>query len=202
MSILFNRIAPIYGLFFKYQRKHYQDILEKIKGEVDLKEYRNIIDLGCGTGALCSVFADLGMEVTGVDSASAMLEVATKKTKGSGIRYYQGNILEKLPFDDNSFELVFASYVAHGLKKRERKKMYEEMSRLSSKLVILHDYNNERALLTDIVEWLEGGDYFNFIKIIDKELKENFKDVKIVDIPGRAAWYVCSIDKKGSIDHE
>lgn len=191
MSILFNRIAPIYGLFFKYQRKHYQDILVKIKGEVDLKEYRNIIDLGCGTGALCSVFADLGMEVTGVDSASAMLEIASKKTKGSGIRYYQGNILEKLPFDDNSFELVFASYVAHGLKKRERKKMYEEMSRLSSKLVILHDYNKVRSPLIDLAEWLERGDYFNFINIVEEELGDNFKDVKVIDIDKSASWYIC-----------
>ena len=193
MSILFNRIAPIYGLFFKYQRKYFQDILEKIKGEVDLKEYRNIIDLGCGTGALCSVFAELGMEVTGVDSASAMLEVASKKTKRSGIRYYQGNILEKLPFDDNSFELVFASYVAHGLKKRERKKMYEEMSRLSSKLVILHDYNKVRSPLIDLAEWLERGDYFNFINIVEEELVDNFKDVKVIDIDKSASWYICRI---------
>lgn len=191
MSILFNRIAPIYGLFFNYQRKHYQNILEKIKGEIDLKKYRNVIDLGCGTGALCSVFADMGLEVTGVDSARGMLKVATKKTKGYGIRYYQGNILEKLPFDDNSFEVVFASYVAHGLKKRERKKMYEEMSRLSSKLVILHDYNKVRSPLIDLAEWLERGDYFNFINIVEEELGDNFKDVKVIDIDKSASWYIC-----------
>ncbi len=195
MSILFNRIAPIYGLFFNYQRKHYLDILKKIKGEINLKEYSNIIDFGCGTGALCSALADIGMVVTGVDSASKMLKVAIKQTRGTDIKFHHGNILERLPFDDNSFDLVIASYVAHVLKKTERKKMYEEMSRISSKLVILHDYNKVRSPLIDLVEWLERGDYFNFIKIVEEELQDNFKEVKVIDIDKSTAWYICRTKK-------
>lgn len=193
MSILFNRIAPIYGLFFNYQRKHYLDILKKIEGKIDLKEYRSIIDFGCGTGALCSALADIGMDVTGVDSASKMLKVAIKKTRGTDIKFHHGNILEKLPFADNSFDLVIASYVAHGLKKSERRIMYEEMSRISSKLVILHDYNKVRSPLIDLVEWLGRGDYFNFINIVEDELGDNFKEVKVFDIDKSTAWYICRI---------
>jgi ubiquinone/menaquinone biosynthesis C-methylase UbiE len=196
MSRLFDRIAPIYGLFFNYQRKHYQEILNKIKGDIDLKEYSNIIDFGCGTGALCLALENKGLEVTGVDSSSQMLKVAIRKTRGTNIKYYQGSILEKLPFEDNSFDIVIASYVAHGLKRDERVKMYREMSRLTSNLVILHDYNKKRSLLTDIVEWLERGDYFNFIKNVEEELRDSFTEVRIIDINERAAWYVCKNDVK------
>lgn len=196
MSRLFNRIAPIYGLFFNYQRKHYQEILNKIQGEIDLKEYSNIIDFGCGTGALCLALENKGLDVTGVDSASEMLKVAIRNTRGTNIKYHQGSILEKLPFEDYSFDIVIASYVAHGLKRSERVKMYREMSRLASSLVILHDYNKNRSLLTDFVEWLERGDYFNFIKTVEEELRENFSDVKVIDIDKSAAWYVCKNDSK------
>ncbi len=193
MSSLFDRIAPIYGLFFNYQKNHYNKILNNIESEINLKEYDTIIDFGCGTGALCSALYDKDIEVTGVDSASRMLKVAVKKTIGSDIKFYEGSILDKLPFDDNSFDIAIASYVAHGLKKDERKKMYKEMSRLSSNLVIIHDYNEKRSLISDIVEWLERGDYFNFIKTVKEELSDNFAEVKVIDIDIRAAWYVCKI---------
>ena len=35
---------------------------------------------------------------------------------------------------------------------------------------VLLDYNEHRSLTTDIAEWLEGGDYFNFIVSIRNEL--------------------------------
>lgn len=199
MSMLFNRIAPIYGLYFNSQKRYYQKILNNIQNDyqnkIDLKDSRSIIDFGCGTGALCSALNDKGLDVTGVDSASNMLKVAIKKTKDTDIKYYEGSILERLPFDDNSFDIAIASYVAHGLKSSERQKMYKEMSRLSRGLVIIHDYNDKRSLLTDIVEWLERGDYFNFIKVVKEELRNNFAEVKVINIDKGAAWYVCN--KKG-----
>ncbi len=193
MSSLFNRIAPIYGLFFNYQRNHYLKTINNVQNEIDLREYSNIIDFGCGTGALCSALIDKNLDVTGVDYARKMLKVAIKKTKHTSIKYVEGSILEKLPFDENSFDIAIASYVAHGLKSSERSKMYKEMSRLSKNLVIIHDYNDKRSLLTDIVEWLERGDYFNFIKIVKDELEDNFAEVKVINIDRRAAWYVCKV---------
>ena len=70
--------------------------------------------------------------------------------------------------------------------------MYAEMSRISKHLVILHDYNENRGLFTDIIEWLERGDYFNFIKKVKYELKETFRDVNVINVAEKAAWYVCS----------
>lgn len=36
----------------------------------------SVLDLGCGTGKLCCTLAELGHEVTGVDPAAAMLDIA------------------------------------------------------------------------------------------------------------------------------
>ncbi len=80
----------------------------------------------------------------------------------------------RLPFASKSFEIVLAAYVAHGMQPEQRLELYSEMKRLSRYLVILHEYNQNRSLLTNIVEYAEGGDYFNFIRIVEDELKGGF----------------------------
>ena len=69
--------------------------------------------------------------------------------------------------------------------------MYAEMSRTAKHLVIIHDHNQKRSVLTNIIEWFEGGDYFNFIKKVEGELKEHFHDVRVIGVDLQAAWYVC-----------
>jgi ubiquinone/menaquinone biosynthesis C-methylase UbiE len=54
-NVLFNLIAPIYGLFYTRQKSRYTSIVESVKSEMDISAFDTIIDVGCGTGALCSV---------------------------------------------------------------------------------------------------------------------------------------------------
>ncbi len=76
--------------------------------------------------------------------------------------------------------------------------MYAEMSRVAKEFVIIYDYNDNRGIFTNIIEWLEGGNYFNFIKNAEPEMKECllemkscFSDVYIVNVDIRANWYIC-----------
>lgn len=48
---------------------------------------QRILDLGCGTGLLCSAYAAQGHDVTGVDPSSAMLEVARRKPHGGEVAW-------------------------------------------------------------------------------------------------------------------
>ena len=50
-----------------------------------------VLDLGCGTGTLCSALADAGHEVTGVDPAAAMLSVARNKPRARNIEWLQSS---------------------------------------------------------------------------------------------------------------
>lgn len=188
---VFDLIAPIYGLFYNYQRKHYNAVLDRLQNKLDFSAYKNIIDIGCGTGALCSVLNQRGFVVTGVDPVRKMLGIAMGKQENTEIEFIQANALERLPFEDKSFDVSIASYVAHGLKGYERKLMYDEMSRITNHLAIIYDYNEKRAVLTDTVEWLEGGDYFNFIKEAKSEMTDSFGDVRIIDVDLQASWYIC-----------
>lgn len=55
VSILVVIIAPVYGLFFRWQVRNYRNILADVKDELDFSTCRSVIDIGCGTGALCRV---------------------------------------------------------------------------------------------------------------------------------------------------
>lgn len=196
--LLFNTIAPVYGLFFRRQKRKFSEVIGRVQPEIDLSSFTNILDVGCGTGALCSVLKEIGLEVTGIEPAEKMLRIAKRKTKDQAITLMQANVLEGLPFKDNAFELSIASYVAHGLKPEERKRLYKEMGRVTKEYVVIYDYNQKRSALTSFVEWAEGGDYFRFIRNAEKEmkgcvseLKSCFSEVRVVNVDTRAAWYIC-----------
>lgn len=193
MSV-FDKIAPIYGMFFDFQVKYFSRIIEKVKKEdFDITKYKNVLDVGCGTGALLKVLHCEGLEVKGVDASPRMLAQAKKRLKDLPIDLIQVIPGERLPFSDKSFDVVITSYVVHGLKPDERIKLYKEMKRLAKEVVVIYDYNENRALLTTIIEWLEGGDYFNFIKVVERELSKIFDDVRKINVDTRAAWYICDV---------
>lgn len=198
-SLLFNLIAPIYGLFYDRQKSRYATVIDSVSEVLDLTSYDTVLDIGCGTGALCSVLKEKGLAVTGIDPADKMLRIAKRQPENKAITFIQANVLESLPFENKTFDISIASYVAHGLQKNERKKMYAEMSRVSKSKVIIYDYNQKRGLLTSIIEWLEHGDYFRFIKVAKEEMEqcvfemdECFSEVKVVDVDVKAAWYICT----------
>jgi ubiquinone/menaquinone biosynthesis C-methylase UbiE len=196
---LFNAIAPIYGLFYFRQKKRFIEVIDRVSSELDLSICKTILDVGCGTGALCSVFHEIGFKVTGIDPAKNMLNIAKTRTDNKDIQFILADVLRQLPFVDKSFDISIASYVAHGLQKNERIQLYSEMSRVTKQAVIIYDYNQNRSFLTSLIEWLERGDYFRFIRSAEEEMtncisemKRCFSKVTVIDVDKRASWYICT----------
>ncbi len=71
-----------------------------------------MLDVGCGTGFVISLAADVFEEIHGVDPTPAML--ARVETGAGNITLHQG-VAEQLPFEDASFDLVTAYSVLHHL---------------------------------------------------------------------------------------
>lgn len=80
-----------------------------------LKASLKILDLGCGRGDFLEVFKSLGFHVAGVDSSKATLE------KLSGL--YEVKLCDlkkdKIPYSDNSFDLIFSKSVLEHLENPE-----------------------------------------------------------------------------------
>jgi ubiquinone/menaquinone biosynthesis C-methylase UbiE len=186
---LFHRIALPYSWFFAGQSRSYARCFQLGRSALPDPAGKQALDLGCGTGAFTAALRKEGWNAQGVDIAPGMLAQAHKK----GLSCALGDVLQGLSLADRSFDLVSAAYVAHGLRKDDRQRLYTEMRRLSRGIVLFHDYTPDRHPLTSFIEWLEDGDYFNFIKTGEEEMRAVFSDVIVVRVGPRAAWYICSI---------
>ncbi len=124
-----------------------------------------------------------------------MVKIAKKRAKNQNIDYHIDNVLNGLDIKDNEFDISVASYVAHGLKKQDRIAMYKEMKRVTKNKVLLFEYNQKQNIFINIIEFLEGGDYFNFIKEVKNELNDCFEKVTIFPLNEYKALYICDVLK-------
>ncbi len=189
---LFDKLSPFYSRLFERQRLNYARIFINMD-QCNLSNFSTILDVGCGNGAMASVFTDLGLKTFAVDHSLGMLRVAKSQQENSKVGFCLGSSLSGLPYSENSFDIVMAAFVAHGMKADMRLKLYQEMKRVGKHLVILHDYNEERSVVSSIAEWAEGGDYFNFIRVVKNELKDFFGNLEIVETEKNSCCYVCNV---------
>ena len=192
---LFNVIAYFYQWFFKGQAKGYSENIEKYGKHLNIPKGGKILDIGCGTGAFGYAFKlkDESYEVQGIDIAKKMVARAKKKNK---LVCEHGDILEGLRFPDNSFDLVIAGMVLHGLDKKKREVFYKETSRITKEYVLFQDYSPDRKWYISFIEWIERGDYFNFVRAIPEEFENNFDQVQIFKINPHTDWYLCKKPSK------
>ncbi|MCC6612495.1 MAG: class I SAM-dependent methyltransferase [Anaerolineae bacterium] len=88
----------------------------------DLAQIRpgdSVLDVGCGTGDLTLVAkARAGSDgwVCGIDAAPEMIEVARAKALKQGREIdFRVEAIERLPFDDDSFDVALSSMMMHHL---------------------------------------------------------------------------------------
>lgn len=53
-----------------------------------------IVDIGCGTGTMCSILSDRGYDMIGIDSSDSMLNVAREKSEEKNILYLLQDMTE------------------------------------------------------------------------------------------------------------
>lgn len=75
-------------------------------------EGRQVLDAGCGSGALSAALLAKGAIVTGFDASPAMVELARERLRGAA-DLHVADITQPLPFDDDTFDDVVVSLVLH-----------------------------------------------------------------------------------------
>lgn len=197
---IFDLIAGIYNLFYPLQRIWYRKVLSAGEKSVPWDQVHDVLDVGCGTGAFASLWADSGCNVVGADASAKMVNRARRNTRSyASVKIIQANAVTGLPFEDNSFDLAFCSYVAHGLSRKHRLQLYREMCRVSRIMIIIHDYSPKRSIMIDAVETLEGGDYFNFIQNVHEEMNSHICSLKVLPVGKRSSWYICTKEGTGEV---
>lgn len=187
---LFNKIARIYSLFFRYQVSHFRRIIPSELVEAGTGDGATVLDIGCGSGALAFYMMSLGFRVTAIDAAPSMIRYARRHARPGVLEFVVADGSAGLPFRDRSFDFVVSSYVLHGMDSYQRMEVMKEAKRLATKKVLFYDYY-KRNCITDFVERLEGGDYLHFVENGMSEMKEVFGDIVRVKTGSNMAWHIC-----------
>ncbi len=183
---LFNKIAPYYQLFFKYQVWHYGKIVDKNIDLIEDKNIETVLDIGCGTGAFGYVFKERSFSVTGIDVAPEMV----KRGLSNDLYCKQGDIKNGLATEDNSYDMVISAMVAHGLDEKTRLKFLKETKRISKKIVLIQDYKFQRKFFVDLIEKFEGGGYFNYINKGQAQFNQVFDKLSTYEVSRNLNWYL------------
>lgn len=106
--------------------------LKKEKG-LPMSDLR-VLDLGCGTGRNSNYLAERGNLVFGLDLAANALKLASERAEKAGLseqtKYLRRSIGDKLPFEDNSFDLILDITASNSIKSSEREVYLKESSRV------------------------------------------------------------------------
>lgn len=99
---------PNHGLHNETQHQAWLNVLHQLTGPSPLRA----IDIGCGTGFLTLLLAELGHAVTGVDLAPEMLELARQKAAQTGLTAeFRLGDAEGLDDPDGSYDLIVARHL-------------------------------------------------------------------------------------------
>ena len=128
---------------FNYDPKYWKEVIPDFQKHFNLSSKDSILDVGCAKGFMIFDFERLipGISVRGVDISNyaienAKLEVRKKCSVANA---------KKLPFSDNSFDIVISITTLHNLEIEDLKVSLNEIQRVSKRgsFITLDAYRNE-----------------------------------------------------------
>jgi len=184
---IFDLIAPFYGWIEKHQVENYVNAISILDNEIGIKGKR-VLDVGTGTGAWAGMFLTKNAkEVWAMDLSPKMVEEGKKKHPE--INFLTGDAEDLKDIEDESFDIVTASFVLHGVKEDRRRKMLSEMKRISRGHVVIHDFNGQTGWAVGVLEAFERSDFKNFKVNFFDELKSFFTHARKVEtVPGNGLY--------------
>ena len=128
-------------------------------GLLQLISGKRVVDLGCGSGRLSTLFAEAGNHVTGVDNSEEQIKLALETTRGLPLPpnpEFRVGSMEATELMDESFDVVLLSQsLHHAANPREVLREAHRLAAPKGQLLILD-------LLAHEEDWLRGkfGDFW------------------------------------------
>jgi len=177
-EFIFDFIAPFYGYIDNLLSDGFTKTCIKLNDEIPLSEL-SILDIGTGTGAWISNISKFSNKKSvGTDFSKKMLHQAKKNHPNIEFIHADGENLSS--FEDNSYDVVTASFVLHGMKAPEREIVLKEMKRVARKYVMIHDFHDKTDAFVRFLEFMERSDYKNFKKNFRKEMSQHFDKTELI----------------------
>ena len=128
---------------YNYHPRFWRPVIPTFQKYYNLTSKSSALDVGCGKGFMMHDMAELipGITVKGIDIS----RYAIDKTIESMKPHVQVGNAKKLPFEDNSFDLVISITTVHNLDRDECGKALQEIERVSrgKSFITVDAYRND-----------------------------------------------------------
>jgi len=138
----------------------WRDVAQKLADYYQLKPGQRVLDVGCGMAHLLYELTQVvpGIKVAGVDISQYALEHAKEEIRDC-LQYGKA---QKLPFQDNEFDLVISLNTLHNLKIFDLKKAVQEIERVSkgNSYIVVESFRNDREEVNMLYWQLTCASYY------------------------------------------
>jgi ubiquinone/menaquinone biosynthesis C-methylase UbiE len=146
-----------------------------------LKPKARILDLGCGFGRELLAFTQHGFDTYGIDASKELLKLAKKRAPKASIQL--ADLRDKLPFENDYFDGIWARNSLHHLNSVDIKKTLQEIKRvLNSNGILYAEFKEGKGEAMTKEELAEGKERFynllsqnEVVKIIENSGFKIFK---------------------------
>ena len=145
---------------YRYLPGRWQKVADAMRDHYGIRSGDRVLDIGCGKGFLLYdwTLSVPGVDVVGLDISNYAIEHAKPEVAD---RLTVGNCT-KLPYDDDSFDLVYSLNTFHNLHCYDLDKALREMQRVSrgNGYICVESYRNE-AEKANLLYWQVTCEAFN-----------------------------------------
>jgi len=106
----------------------YQELLETICDELEIKPGERILEAGCGTGNLALKIKARGADIVGLDNCKEALDIYRKKDPEA--KLVLTDLRKKLPFPDNYFDKIASNNTLYIIPKEKQLDSLKELYRI------------------------------------------------------------------------
>lgn len=162
----------------------------------NVNEGDNVLDIGCGNGALTYDVAKKAGQVMGIDLNEKSISFARQRYSGENIEYICGNVLNDLP--DERFDVVILSNVLEHIE--ERVQFLKHLREMAPKFLIRvpminRDWITMYKKEVGLDYRLDKEHYVEYtLETFEKELKEGGLGIQHYSIQFGEIWAVVGVN--------
>lgn len=196
--------------YFKNDDYWKDHINKEIEDDMWIEEYRDYfkipgkcLELGCGIGQYSKELMNFGYEVISTDISNIALNEVKKFNSNTMIV----DMSKSLPFESNSFDLVFANLSIHYFDDRTTKGLMNEIKRILKKDgLFIGSVNGTEGynVIKDTVIKVENNFYFNknkYIRLFDEKELRKYLDIFNIELihklEHKKNYYIFIVRKEG-----
>ena len=193
-ALKWELFTPAMILLEPFRRRSLREAVAEIDRAYPLAG-RRVLDVGAGTGTLLAELVRYDCDVVAIEPSYSMARIARARFPRVAVFEEPADAMHSIA--DASVDLVLVAATLHGFSPEYRQHVYAELERVGRDVLAIVDYHKNRHPLVALAEWIEGGDYFSFVEVVDAELEQAFGAIEKRRLRSFESLYLARIARRG-----